>query len=102
MTTENRHKIRYTLRMCYIVAVILSLVVSMTVLIISFEAAFGRKSHDKFWQSRQFYHDSLTGECYMILVDRFGRGVAPVPCDKVPDGILKYLDDDKHGMGVDK
>lgn len=97
MTIENK-KLRNVLRALYVSAILFSLILSTTVMMASFEAAFGRMTHDRFWQSRKFYHDGITDECYMILVDRFGRGVAAVPCNKIPVELLRHLDEHRHAM----
>lgn len=84
-------KIRTTLQTVYVMTLLMLFVVAVTALVANFDFLFSKKSHDSFWESRKLFYDKKLHGCYMIFVDRFGRGSSWVDCDKLPPEVLAII-----------
>lgn len=80
------------------IIVLMLLMISLTILWASLpEMKLIDSPHKRAFMSKQYFHDDVTGMCYIIIADRLSRGIALVPCEKVPPDMLHHL----RGAGAD-
>lgn len=74
------------------ILVLVMLMISLTVLWASLpELKLTGSAHRRAFLSKQYFHDDVTGMCYIIIADRLSRGIAMVPCERVPPELLHHL-----------
>jgi hypothetical protein len=88
----NKEKVINVGKIVIMVGGILLLLITLTLLWASLpELKLTGSAHKRAFMSKQYFHDDVTGMCYIIIADRLSRGIALVPCEKVPPDLLHHL-----------